>query len=230
MLKTSALALIPTLATALACSKEQPAAPPPTPPPPAAPAPAAPQPPPGSQAAPAGMAQGAAAMQEAMKAMNNAMGATPPGGAKVEPVSFRDLKGLLPEEVAGFKRKEAGGEKAGAMGMVMSTANGRYEGPGGGRIDLKITDIGSMAGPMALGLAAWSQAEIDRETETGYEKTTTMGGNRAWEKYDSRGKYGEVKVFVAGRFIVEATGHDLKMEDLKAVVGKLDLAKLAGMK
>jgi hypothetical protein len=42
----------------------------------------------------------------------------------------------------------------------------------------------SMTGPLALGLAGWASAEIDRETERGYEKSTVIGGNgnKALEK------------------------------------------------
>ena len=151
-------------------------------------------------------------------------------GQRVEPVNFRELKALLPEALPGFKRTDAKGEKAGAMGVVVSQASADYNGEGGARVDIKLVDIGSIAGPLALGMAGWASVEIDRETETGYEKSTVLGGNKAFEKYDSRSKRGEVKILVGNRFIVEVRGRNVSVDDIKAAAGKLDLAKLAALK
>jgi hypothetical protein len=164
------------------------------------------------------------------QAMKLLAGQNAAGGPRPEPVNFRDLKGLLPESLPGFKRTSATGEKAGAMGMVVSHADGEYSGEGGAHLSVKITDIGNVTGPLGLGLAGWAMVEVDRETETGYEKSTVLGGNKAFEKYDSRSKHGEVNVLVGNRFVVEVKGRDVKMDDMKGVAGKLDLAKLASLK
>ena len=151
-------------------------------------------------------------------------------GPRVEPVNFRDLKALLPETLPGFKRTQAKGEKTGAMGMVVSQADADYSGDGGAHLDVKFVDLGSLAGPLALGMASWASVEIDRETETGYEKSTVLGGNKAFEKYDTRSRRGEIKVLVGGRFIAEVKGRNVKVDDIKAAVGQLDLVKLATLK
>jgi hypothetical protein len=170
--------------------------------------------------------QATANLAQAMKMLNGQNA----GGPRVEPVNFRELKALLPEELPGFKRTAAKGEKAGAMGFVMSKADADYSGEGGAHLDIKLVDIGSLAGPLGLGMAGWASVEIDRETETGYEKSTVLGGNKAFEKYDTRSKRGEVKVLIGNRFIVEVDGRNVKIDDLKAAVGKVDLAKLATLK
>ena len=113
--------------------------------------------------------------------------------------------------------------------MVVSQASADYSGEDGTHLDIKLLNIGNLAGPLGLGLAGWASVEIDRETETGYEKSTVLGGNKAFEKYDTRSKHGEVKVLVGSRFIVEVRGRNVKV-DIKAAVGKLDLAKLAALK
>jgi hypothetical protein len=46
----------------------------------------------------------------------------------VDPVDFRKLKDLLPETLAGMSRTEATGEKTGAMGFTVSTAQAKYKG------------------------------------------------------------------------------------------------------
>jgi len=182
----------------------------------------------GAQAVKAGgqSAQHAANLAQAMKMLGGGNAA----GPRVEPVNFRDLKALLPEELPGYKRTSATGEKSGAMGLVMSQAKADYSGDGGAHIGMKLIDVGNLAGPLALGIAGWASVEIDRETETGYEKSTVLGGNKAFEKYDTRSKHGEVNVLVGNRFVVEVRGSNVKIDDLKAAAGKLDLAKLATLK
>jgi hypothetical protein len=174
----------------------------------------------------AGTAGGEANMAEAMKAMGMALN----GGKKVDPVSFKDLKALLPEELPGWKRKETKGEKNGAMGLSISQADGRYDGEGGATLRIKIVDAGSLTGPIGIGLAGWASIEIDRETDDEYEKSTTFGGYKAFEKYNSKEKTGEMKLLLAGRFIVEVRGHGVKIDDIKGALGKLDLKKLESLK
>lgn len=178
-------------------------------------------------AAPAAGAQQAQVdMAKAMQAMGMALN----GGKKVEPVSYKELKALLPEDLSGFRRKEAKGEKNGAMGLSVSEASARYGGEGPANLRIKIVDVGSLSGPLAMGLAGWASLEIDRESDDGYEKTTTFSGYKAIEKYNNRSKHGEIKVLLSNRFIVEVDGHDVPMDGIKAAAGKLDLKKLEGLK
>jgi hypothetical protein len=116
------------------------------------------------------------------------------------------------------------------MGLSISEASARYEGEGGASLRIKIVDVGSLSGPMAMGLAGWASLEIDRESDDGYEKTTTFDGRKAVEKYNNGSKHGEIKVLLSNRFIVEVDGHQMKMDDVKAAAGKLDLKKLEGLK
>ena len=143
-------------------------------------------------------------------------------------VDFRELKALLPASVPDGKRVSASGEKSGALGMTVSFAEGRYE-VGGGSIEIKISDFGG-TGFATMMAAAWASGEIDRETETGFERTTTINGNKAKEEYDSANKAGSTDVLVAGRFLVEVSGDDVSAEAIRAAVEKVDLAKLAALK
>lgn len=151
------------------------------------------------------------------------------GEKKVTPIDFRALKALLPESLPGMKRAEATGERTSAFGIRMSNAKGRYEAEGGGNIHIEISDMGSMTG-MAAAVAAWLNVEIDRESDKEYEKTTTIGGHRAHERYNQEDKSGEIQVVVGGRFMVNVKGSEVKMDAIKEALGKLDLAKLDAMK
>lgn len=148
--------------------------------------------------------------------------------AAVAVVDFRELKALLPADLPSMKRKSASGEKSSAMGMTVVYAEGRYE-SGDSTIEIKMSDYGG-TGMAAMMAAGWTMQEIDRETETGFERTTTIGGFKAKETYDSADKNGTTEVLVAGRFLVEVTGSGVKAEAIKAAVGKIDLSKLAALK
>ncbi|MBC8151600.1 MAG: transposase [Bacteroidetes bacterium] len=164
------------------------------------------------------------AMQEMAKAAEEQQKNGP-----VKTVDFRALKELLPADADGLPRKEATGEKTGTMGFNVSTAEGKYASADGSeRIEVDIVDAGGMGAMM--GLAAWSMIEVDKETETGYEKTTEMDGNKAYEKYDNAGKDGEIAVMVAKRFVVTAKGNGVSMDKIKATLKEVDLGKLAELK
>jgi len=172
---------------------------------------------------------GTANLGDAMAAMGAAINAGN-AGRKVETVDYRELKEMLPESLSGMKRTDATGEKTAAMGMQVSHAEGRYSGDGGGSLTLKITDIGSMTGLAGMAAYAWANVDVDRESDSGYEKTTNFSGFKAHEKYDKSGKSGDFSVLVGNRFVVEAQGYNIDMDALKGAVGKVDLRKLDGMK
>jgi len=152
-------------------------------------------------------------------------------GKKVNPVDFRELKALLPEAIASLKRTDIEGEKVAAMGMNISTANADYSDDQNNQsIDLKITDMGNIAGLSGLAAYGWYMVDIDKENETGYEKTTTFKGNKAYEKYNNQDKYGELSILVAKRFVVEANGNNVSMNEIKAAAEMIDFGKLESWK
>lgn len=170
-------------------------------------------------------------MQKLMEAAGKigAMAANATNAAPVALVDFRELKTLLPAEIDGAKGALKGGRN-GAMGMSVSQAEGRYENDQGGGVTIKIADISGVGGLGAMAFTAWASADIDNEDDNGYEKTTTIDGNKALEKYNKQSKSGQVQIFVAKRFTVEVSGNDVPMEKIKAALGKIDLTKLAALK
>lgn len=174
------------------------------------------------------MKQGADAMAAASAMMGAVMGGD--GKGAVEPVDFRELKALLPESIGGLKRGEESGERAAAAGMKMSHAQARYGDRDIGRLRVKITDAGSMSGFAGMAAAAWTMVDIDRESDAGYEKTSTVNGRRMHEKWSAKDKRGEVDMIVGGRFIVEIRGTGIEMKDLKQAINAIDLKKLEALK
>lgn len=159
-------------------------------------------------------------------ALGAMMGATNQQAVAV--VDFRELKALLPDSFGSFKRTRAGGEKNTAMGMTLAQADGAYA-AGKATIEIKLIDYGGtgMAGMMAAG---WSMSEVDRELDTGYERTTTIKGNKAMEKFDTQNHSGEIQILVAGRFMVEISGSGCADQDLRAAADAINIEKLAALK
>ncbi|MCS6771970.1 MAG: hypothetical protein NZ740_08100 [Kiritimatiellae bacterium] len=146
----------------------------------------------------------------------------------VQVADFRAMRALLPNSIGGYKRKESGGEKTSFMGITTSYAEGRYE-QGEARMTVKMTDYGGtgLAGMLA---AAWTMSEVDRETETGFERTVDISGHRALEKFDHSARSGELKILVADRYMVEISVYGGKPEDLRSAAEAIPVQKLAELK
>jgi hypothetical protein len=177
-------------------------------------------------------AQKAADVQKMGQAMGQAVvqaGSNLAAGSQVEPVDFRELKALLPESVAGLKRVNAEGSRTNVMGIGSSKAVARYEDGKGARIEIEILDIGTFTGVASLAFA-WVHVEIDKEGDDGYERTATLGGRKAYERYSKSGRTGELDVIVAARFVVAVRGSGIDMKAFRQAVERLDLKKLEALK
>jgi hypothetical protein len=128
-----------------------------------------------------------------------------------KPVGYRDLQALLPENLSDMNRANA--------------AAGNEDG-----ILLTITDLGGLKGVKAIAEYEWVTTDIDRETASGYERSIMYKGYRGFEKYDHTTRNGEIQILVADRFVVQAQGFQMKMEEIKSALNDVDLEKIASMK
>ena len=173
-----------------------------------------------------------AAMGDAMKALGAMAGAAGgvAGAGSFDPVDFRKLKEVLPQDLAGFEKGDSSGEKNNAFGISVSEAKQSFRTADGSKsVRFEITDPGSLAGPFALA-NMWMNLDIDKETSDGYEKTSTVGGRKMMEKWNKGSKHGEVTMVVGNRFMVEVDANGVDMNDVKALLAKVDVAKLEAMK
>jgi Yip1 domain len=157
-----------------------------------------------------------------------ALGSALSGGKTVEPVDFRILKRMLPDVLNELQRTNASGERNEMMGIQVSTAEADYQDGASGRVHVKISDLGTLTSLSAM--AAALEPRVDKETDTGYEKTTQSGGRQIHESYDRGSQRGEFKVLLDGRFEVTVSGTGVKMETIKSALATLDLSGLEAMK
>jgi hypothetical protein len=183
-------------------------------------------------AAQKGGAELGAALGDVMKAMGGMAGAAGGvvGSGSFEPIDFRKLKEALPQDLAGFEKGDSSGEKNNAFGIAISVAKQSFKSADGKqRVRFEVTDPGSLAGPFALA-NAWMNIDVDKESSSGYEKTSTVGGRKLHEKWQNASKHGEATLVVGNRFLVEVDAHGIEMKDVKALLAKIDVAKLEAMK
>ncbi len=182
----------------------------------------------GSTSVNLGQLQAAAAQAQAsaQAIQAQANGQPAPAGA-VHAVPADTLKSFLPDSLpSGFARTEVSSSSAGAAGVGGSTAQGVYT-KGDGRITLEVTDMAAL-GALA-NMASAMNVESDRETATGYEKVGKVNGRMTTEEFDRQANSGKYSVLVAGRFLVDAEGTGVAIDDLKAAVSAVGLDKLQGM-
>ena len=147
------------------------------------------------------------------------------GGSDVKPVDFRALKELMPELIEGMSRESMTGENNEALGIRASKATAHYSDGADKRITIEITDMGSLSG-----LASWVtkfDPNLDKETDTGYERTRRVNGQLMHEEYDNSNRSGEVEVIAGNRFAISVRGSNVGMDELMAVMKDMDYGKLS---
>jgi len=162
-------------------------------------------------------------------AMGQMIGAAVGSGGKVESLAPDQLKPFVPNELQGLKRTQMSVDRSGALGVQISKASATYSDDGQRRLNLQITDTGSLKGLVGFA-AGWAGVEQDNETDTGYDKTYKSGGQLVHEKWDTRGNAGEYGVVVGDRFSVDVSGSAASIDELKAAVASINLAGLEALK
>lgn len=144
---------------------------------------------------------------------------------RTEPVDFRALQAWLPETLGPLKRQAVEGGRTGMVGVALAKAEAAYEGPGGARGRIEVRDAGGLSGVASLAVT-WLNIEIDRQGASGYERTLTASGRRAYERYATAARKGDYDVIAGGRFLVslEVTGVDAKA--FQDMIARLDLGAL----
>jgi hypothetical protein len=145
----------------------------------------------------------------------------------VDPVDFHALQGVLPD-LSGWEKEKPTGERMTAP-FPYSQATARYS-KGDSSMELKIIDSGFnqlLLTPYAMFL----QAGYEKETSSGYEKSTKVNNQPGWEKWNSESKDGEVNALVGKRFLVTIEGNGIPdTKVMHELAGRIDMGKLAALK
>ncbi len=164
------------------------------------------------------------------EALGGVLGAVLGGAANtsVESLGTDTLKGFLPATLGGLPRKSMSAERNQAMGLQISEGKATYGSGEGPRLELEIQDMGGTRGVMMF--AGWAALESEKQTDTGYEKTTRQDGRMVHEEWDSQRKTGEFSLVLGERFLTKVSGSDVTIDQIKAAMGELNLAGLEALK
>jgi len=131
----------------------------------------------------------------------------------VQPVDWRDMKSMLPEDIAGFERIDWEGHNKQAIGIRMATIKGDYE-RGEDRLNLAVVDLGSLSGLATAGYD-WLDAHIDSETDRGYERTQEIEGYPGFVEVEYSSHRDELSavVIVEERFVIAVNIEGQNLDD-----------------
>lgn len=162
-------------------------------------------------------------------AVSQMMGAALGGGGKVESLPADRIKPFLPDSLNGLPRTQSSAERNAALGIQISKATATYSDGANRRLELIITDTGSLKGLVGFA-AGWGGVEQESENDQGYEKTYKSNGQIIHEKWNRQSQNGEFGVVVADRFSVDVSGNASSIDELKAAAASVDASGLAALK
>ena len=149
---------------------------------------------------------------------------------KIEPVDYELLKELLPKKLKKMQRVNIFGETSSMLGIKTSNARAEYEGKNEEQMEIKITDMGTIKSLASMAMAAWVAADIEKESDDGFERTIDYKGHKAYTKYSKSREHGEYKVLVADRYLVEVEGEHVEMKQVERAIDKINIKKLEKLK
>ncbi|HEY3694960.1 Yip1 family protein [Phenylobacterium sp.] len=184
----------------------------------------------GTVSLPGGSSMDLAKLQAASKQMEAAakqmQSGTAPDGQAIQPTDPEVLKGLLPENVAGYARSDVSSASGGAGGINGSSAEGKYA-KGDARLTLTITDMGAAG---ALGAMANAfNVRSSSESNGRYEKVGKVDGRMTTESFDKTSRHGEYSVLAGDRFMIAAQGDNVSVDELKAAVAAVNPSRVEGL-
>ncbi len=143
---------------------------------------------------------------------------------KLTPITKDQIKAWMPEELGDLKRTEynIGGQ------MGISTFKLTFKGDEKRKINISISDGAGNGSAIISMFSMMQNMEIDKENESGYERTQTFDGQRVLVKYQSSKNYEKstLQCLINGRFGIEANAWKMTPEELWKYIQKLEIEKL----
>ena len=143
--------------------------------------------------------------------------------SELTPISKEQIKAWMPENVGDLKRSSFQISKE--MGMKFKLV---FKGDEGKKINLNIIDGAGNGAPMMSMFSMMQHIDIDKENDTGYERTQKMGNQKVYVKHEKSANYEKSKLqcILNGRFGIEANAWKMTPEELWQYIQKLEIEKL----
>lgn len=146
---------------------------------------------------------------------------------QLTPLTNEELKAILPEELLGLKRRELSvGDNA---MMAISTAEAKYSDGENKSIKVEIMDGAGETGSAMVSILMMSlNMNKEKTTESGYEKTSDINGNKAIITENNNGSSltSKIQTVAKNRYLISLDGNDIAFDDLKKALDELNLSAL----
>ena len=144
--------------------------------------------------------------------------------AELTPITKEQIKTWMPEEVADLKRTSY---NIGSQ-MGISTFKLTFKGEDAKKINITISDGAGNGAAIVSMYTLMQNMEVDKEDESGYERTQAFDGQRTLIKYQSSENYEKstLQCLINQRFGIEANAWKMTPEELWSYIKKLEIEKL----
>jgi hypothetical protein len=147
---------------------------------------------------------------------------------KTTPLSNDELKAILPENLLGLKRTEFSVGDASMMNL--SSAEAKYKNEDASKsMKLEIMDgAGETGSAMVSILMMGLNMNKEKQTETGFEKTTEIDGMKALVSEEKREDHvsSKIQIIVKARYLLTISGQGFTYEELSKAVGEINTSAL----
>ena len=144
--------------------------------------------------------------------------------AELTPITKEQIKAWMPKEVADLKRTSF--NIASQMGI--STFKLTFIGDDDKKINITISDGAGNGSAIVSMFIMMQNMDVDKEDESGYERTQTFDGQRTLIKYQSSENHEKstLQCLINQRFGIEANAWKMTPEELWNYIKKLEIEKL----
>lgn len=143
---------------------------------------------------------------------------------KKKAINFREFKDEFPSSIGDLEIKDSEGETTDVFGFKISNYEATYS-DGEATIKISISDLGGISS-VVNSLAPWATIEIDKESNGGYERTTTIEGHKALEKYNEQKRQGEIAIFINNRLVLNIEGENISESQMRKALRKIDIGDI----
>ena len=168
------------------------------------------------------------AAEEMGKTAEEMATATTGDGEPQPAVSFRVLMEYLPTEFQGLESSEPEGESMTMGNWTYSRASVRFR-EDRKQADVDIFDYAYIPMLYSSFRMMWGM-NYNKESSSGFERTTEIAGFPAIEKWRASNETGEITVLVGDRFIVTAKTSRIGEDATRELLNKINLKSLANEK
>ncbi|WP_124639532.1 MULTISPECIES: hypothetical protein [Amniculibacterium] len=146
--------------------------------------------------------------------------------SKLTPITNDQIKAIFPDVFMGNKRTEYSSGQAAILQVSMGEA--KYKNSDGQKsVEIKITDGAGVGSSIVTGIMFTLQSDMEKETETGFEKVTEINGVKMLVKQDTSGETTDssLKFLYKNRYLIEVDG-DYPVDELSRSISEIKLSTL----